>query len=877
MIRLFILIEWSEKMIEEAYLLTEDKTDAALAADTTKVIVHYYRFDGNYDGWNIWSWPKEPIDGAGAAYYFTDEDAFGKIAEITIDGDITKMGLMIRKGDWEAKDIGIDRYVENITGTKEVWLLQGQIAIYDQEPPKTATMNAFADASNVLTVKLNVAISLSGINNEGFEVFKSGGGNTSIEIIDVINARSDDNSKIETDLVTITLKQDIMITDCYAICKEGYQNAAVKFRGILENCAYIYTGNDLGAVYDKTATAFRLWAPTATNITILLFEFSDTETCQRYAMHKSEKGTWTAKIVGDLDGKYYLYEISLLVDGVPTIYTVNDPYAYGSAANSSRTLIYSPAKVNSAIPKWHHDKFIKLKNNVDAVIYETHVRDLTIDKTSGVPDEYRGKYLGFIYEDARSPGGAKTGISHFSELGVTHIHIMPSYDYGVGDETEANNNYSWYNWGYDPVLYNNIEGSYATSPKGTTRQFEYKRMVQALHKKGLGVIADVVYNHTFQTGDAPFSIFDKIVPGYFYRIDDDGNYIAGSGCGNDVATERPMVRKFIVDSVKYIMKEYHIDGFRFDLLGLIDIETMLQVYKEAKQINPNAIIYGEAWNIATGLDPNLRMIQANIQNTGIGAFNDGIRDNLKGDVFKAESKGFIQGSMPMTGIGRLQLQIKGQDTGREQYTIPVATPNETINYVSVHDNACLWDKLTSTNPEDSTADRIKKAKLANAIILTSQGVPFLLAGDDFGRSKNGNSNSYNNNDPNVNPIHWSLKATNKDMFNYHKGLIALRKAHPAFRMTNVDMVNKSIEFANSPDSVIEYVIKDHANGDAWKHILVIFNSNNNDLLLKVKGKWTIVVDGENAGVIPLAIVKDEIAVSAHGTIIAYTNGNFELG
>ncbi len=428
------------------------------------------------------------------------------------------------------------------------------------------------------------------------------------------------------------------------------------------------------------------------------------------------------------------------------------------------------------------------------------------------------------------------------------------------------------------MLYNNPEGSYASDPDGTARQQEFKLMVQGLHRRQLGVIMDVVYNHTAETGTQPFSIFDKIYPGYYYRSDASGHYANATGCGNELASERPMVRKFIVDSIKYWMTEYHVDGFRFDLMGILDRETMREVYRAARQINPNAIIYGEGWDMEQVLPANRMMTQANVQGTGIAAFNDGIRDNIKGNVFDASARGFVEGAVPpYGGLPRFWLNLKGQSTGRDQQSIPVFSPNETIDYDSVHDDLCLWDRLQLTARDAPEITRIRMDQLAAGIVLTAQGVPFLHAGDEFLRSKKLAGNSFNNNDPDVNPIQWRLKTTHAEVFEFYRGLIALRKAHPAFRMARQAAVDAGMEFAAGvPGNVVAYVLHDHANGDAWRHILVVYNGTGQAQDLTLPGAWILVANAQQAGVEALQSVKDRIHVEPYSLVIAHTDGDFRL-
>jgi pullulanase len=515
---------------------------------------------------------------------------------------------------------------------------------------------------------------------------------------------------------------------------------------------------------------------------------------------------------------------------------------------------------------------------VDAVLYEVHIRDFSINKNSGVANANRGKFSGMIQPDTKTPGGAASCLDHLFELGVTHVHLLPCFDYAGGDERQKADEYTWYNWGYDPVLYNTPEGSYATNPDGTTRQKEFKQLVQAFHRNHIGVVMDVVYNHTAATGERRASIFDKVFPRYYYRMDKSGRYANGTGCGNEFASEKPMARKFIVDSIKYWMTEYHVDGFRFDLMGILDRDTMLEVYRAAKKINPNAIIYGEGWDMEHVLPADKMMTQANVHGTGIAAFNDGIRDNIKGDNAKASDAGFVQGAgAPFGGMERFHAQIKGQSTGKEKQSIEVFSPNESVNYDSAHDDLCLWDKLQLSAPGATEAQRIAMDKLAAGIVLTSQGVPFIHAGDEFLRSKNLNSNSYNDNDPRVNPIDWSLKDKHKDVFEYYRGLIALRRSHPALRMVDKARVDENTEFAKAaPTNVVASVLKNHANGDDWRNILVIYNGNPEPKELAVTGDWSIVANDQAAGTGTLATSQNKIYVAPFSLIVAHTDDTFEF-
>ena len=357
-------------------------------------------------------------------------------------------------------------------------------------------------------------------------------------------------------------------------------------------------------------------------------------------------------------------------------------------------------------------------------------------------------------------------------------------------------------------------------------------------------------------------------------MDGAGGYANATGCGNEFASEKPMARKFIVDSIKYWLTEYHVDGFRFDLMGIEDRDTMLEVYREAKKINPNAIIYGEGWQMESVLPREEMMTQAHVAGTGIAAFNDGIRDNIKGNFAEGTAIGFVQGGTPQYGgMQRFQFNIKGQSTGRDNESIDVFSPNETVNYDSVHDDLCLWDKLLVSAANVPAALRINMDKLAAGIVLTSQGIPFLHAGDEFLRSKNLNSDSYNSNDPRVNPIDWSLKSRHKEVFNFYAGMIALRRAHPAFRMTDRAQVDAALEFTTGlAGNVVEYVLKHHANGDSWKTILVIYNGAKEPRDFAVAGDWSIVANDKAAGTDTLETAKNKIHVEPFSLVVAHTDG-----
>jgi pullulanase len=475
---------------------------------------------------------------------------------------------------------------------------------------------------------------------------------------------------------------------------------------------------------------------------------------------------------------------------------------------------------------WDNDKSPAFGSNnpTDAVIYELHVRDASIHPSSGIKN--KGKFLGLSEPKTKSTAGVSTGLQHFKDLGITHIHLLPFFDYNSIDESKPEK--VQYNWGYDPLNYNALEGSYATDANnGMTRIKEMKQMVFAMHKNGLRVVMDVVYNHT---GITDGSNFNQLVPGYYYRHKADGSFSDASACGNEVASEMPMMRKFMIESLKHWVLEYHIDGFRFDLMGIHDIETMNEISKALKAIKPDILLYGEGWAGGSSPMPEAqRGIKKNVgMLNGIAVFSDDIRDGIKGSVFNEKDNGFVSGKVANTESVKFgivascphpQIDLKKVNYSKAPYA---TNPAQVITYAECHDNHTLWDKLKLSAGTTNEAERKKMHQLALAIVLTSQGIPFLHAGSEFLRDKQGVENSYNKPDA-INAIDWTLKSKNVDVFNYTKELIKIRKAHPAFRLTSGDDVSRLINFEKSDDATIVYTINGSEVGDTWKKVLVAFN------------------------------------------------------
>ncbi|RTQ50689.1 type I pullulanase [Hymenobacter gummosus] len=601
-----------------------------------------------------------------------------------------------------------------------------------------------------------------------------------------------------------------------------------------------YAGPDLGLSYPQGRPTLRVWAPTAEALTLRLYD-QGTGGLPRatHAMQRAEGGTWTYALPVGSAG---FYTVQATIGGQARA-EVADPYARAVGLNGQRGALLDPATTSPA--GWATDQRPALKQPTDVVIGEVHVRDLSMSPTSGI--RRKGKFLGFTETGTRGPQGVKTGLDHLRELGLTHVHLLPTNDFASIDESLPGPRY---NWGYDPLHYSVPEGSYATDAAApAARITELKQLVQALHRQQLRVVLDVVYNHT---ADARRSSFEQLVPGYYYRHTADGRLSDAAACGNEVASERPMVRKLIVESVAYWAREYHVDGFRFDLMGILDLETMRQVRAALSAQDPSIFVYGEGWTAgASPLPEAQRAVKANVaQVPGVAAFGDELRDGVKGHFARQTEPGFASGRPGLEES--VKFGIVGAtrhpqlDYGKVNYSKApwAAAPGQAINYVACHDDMVLWDKLRAANPGAAEDELIRMDALSNAIVFTSQGVPFLPVGDEFLRTKGGSHNSYNLPDS-VNQIDWARKARYAPVFSFYRGLVALRRAHPAFRLPTQELIARHLEFLpGAPAGTIAYRLRDHAGGDKWRNIVVVFNGNRQPVQVPVPaGRYTVVLRG----------------------------------
>lgn len=591
--------------------------------------------------------------------------------------------------------------------------------------------------------------------------------------------------------------------------------------------------------YSPIETKFTLWAPTAEEVRVLLYDSGNEGSAyQTLSLEMGEDGIWNTSIKEDLKGKFYTFNVKVngkWLGDTPGI------MAKAVGVNGKRAAVID---LRSTDPEgWANDVRPLLKDYADIIVYEMHHRDFSLDSVSGIRN--KGKFLALTELGTTTSQGEKTGIDHLKELGVTHVHILPSYDYASVDESKPDK--TQYNWGYDPQNYNVPDGSYSTDPyKPDVRIKEFKQMVQALHKAGIRVVLDVVYNHTFNTEE---SNFERTVPGYFYRQTKDGKPANGSGCGNETASDRAMMRKYMVESVLYWINEYHIDGFRFDLMGIHDIETMNEIRAAVDKIDPSIFIYGEGWAAsAPQLNQEELAMKANIYKMPrIAAFSDEMRDGLRGGWDDDRKGAFLIGqpghemSIKFGLVGAVKHPQVINDSVNYSKEPWALQPTQMISYVSCHDDMCLADRLKATMPDATDEERASLHKLAETFVFTSQGVPFIFAGDEMMRDKKGIHNSYNSPDS-INTIDWRNKTIHHDVFDYVRELITLRKNHPAFRMGDADKVRQYMEFLPVEGSnLVAFILKDNANGDSWKNIIVAFNSRKEPAKLSIPaGRYTIV-------------------------------------
>ncbi len=844
-----------------------------MATDT--LVVHYFRYNGDYDdGWNMWLWPS---GGNGASFYFDEvddnvvTDGFGAVATIDmasngLDG-ATSIGVILKLNEWERKDVDKDRFMtiaENSeAGEVHVYLVEGDerigYSIDDPNGPDKSdkVISAYFMNVNTITFALTSTVDEADISLEI-------NGTLATPTVNVSN---------RTGTVTLTTAVDLGNTYKLIVDFNGTVNEyIVTFDGIYDTSefedSYYYDGDDLGAIVDGGQTLFRLWAPISSAVSVNIYDSgspaylsdkdstaTDTPT-QTIIMEQSFNGTWRTTVDANLHGKYYTFSVT---NGMATNEVV-DPYAKSAGVNGLRGMVVEFSQTNPENFEYGV-RPDNMTNYTDSVIYELHVRDLTTHSSWEVDaeyEDYRGRFMGLTVGGTTYEGIA-TGLDHIIDLGVTHVQLLPFFDYGNAVDESGSD--TQFNWGYMPLNFNVLEGYYATDPyDGSVRINEFKQVVNAFTENDLRIVMDVVYNHTGQSGDSNFNL---ILPGYYHRMNADGSFSNGSGTGNETASERIMMQKFMVDSTVFWASEYNISGFRFDLMALHDTETMNMITSALHEIDETIIVYGEPWTGGgSPLDSDIVAGKENLtEMPGVAAFNDEIRDGTKGSVFSASEGGFVQNNITDSILAKLKSGIVGGtdypgiDESLLSYEMAWGNnPSQVINYASAHDNNTLYDKLKLSTSFNQRTFVPEMQKQANAIVLLAQGIPFIHAGAEFMRSKplanatGFDENSYQSPDS-TNQLRWDqlVEEENQEVYNYYKDMIAFRLNHPAFRMATAAEVLANFEFIEYTDeTILAYKISNYANGDSFDEILVIHNTGDFAKYELPTGIWNLV--GNSSGI-----------------------------
>ena len=825
-------------------------------------LTFYWSHPGVIENCDIWCW----WDGKEGSGYVMHPCAYGAKVVINVPVGIDQVGFIVRTDCSEPGGSSWGQATKDATDEDRFALIEGEetfIYLKSGDPAqymsndggKTLTMlKKFTLAGMTDFHKIQYNITPKAAITE-FSQVKVYEGDRELTVLGITNMGKEVTSGV------IEVEEALDISKNYRVVIEGYGEKAVVPTSIFDSEYFIenytYDGDDLGAIINGDNTTFKVWAPTASKVVLNLFESGhEGEAYKSVDMVKGDKGVWSyTEACGH--GTYYTYSVTTSVGTQEAV----DPYAKAAGLNGNRGMVVDLSRTDPE--GWTDVNFSSgIKSYSDAIIWEVHVRDFS-NKIAG--SQYKGKYLAFTETGLKNEYGQSVGIDYLKELGITHVHLLPVYDYATVNEAEPD---SQFNWGYDPKNYNVPEGSYSTDPyNGEVRIREYKQMVQALHAAGIAVVMDVVYNHTYDAN----SSFNRIVPYYYYRYTASGANSSASGCGNDTASERYMYGKFMVDSTRYWIEEYNLDGLRFDLMGLHDLQTMQEVENAVHTVNPEAIIYGEGWTMGNTIDGSAQANQTQISKIvpldgaigGIAVFNDAIRDGLKGSVFMTESSGYISGAGAGTFPGVL-FGIRGGSGAGAGWSVKNAM---VVNYMSAHDNNTLWDKLAISNPDDSVEDRFAMNRLGATILMISKGAVFFQAGEEMLRSKpkgdgTFDENSYKSSDE-INNIRWDvLKEGNMeyDMVEFYKGLIQMRKAYSIFTTSNTAVSGSAITDGKGRATV---TIDNHMGGKAF----IIMNPTAEAMTYELTSSWNIICDGSTAGAEVLGTASGEITIPAYSAIV----------
>ncbi len=813
-------------------------------------LTFYWTSPNGIEACDVWAW----WDGKEGSGYVMHPCEYGGKVVLNIPDDVEEVGFIIRTGCSEpggsawgtaTKDATSEDRFAVIEGEETfIFLKGGDAAQYSStDGGKTLTMIkkfTIAGMTDFHKIQYNVTPKTTISKYSQVKVLD---GDRELTVLDISSiGKEATNGVIEVD-------ETLDISKSYRVVIEGYGERAVVPTSVFDTDAFIesytYDGDDLGAYIHGSSTTFKVWAPTASKVVLNLFHSGHEGAAYKSVdMIKADRGIWyLTEECGH--GTYYTYTVTTSVGTQEAV----DPYAKAAGLNGNRGMVVDLDSTDPA--GWGAPFSANIKSYSEAVIWEVHVRDFSNKIASS---QYKGKYLAFTETGLKNEHGVPVGIDYLKELGITHVHLLPVYDYATVNEADPD---SGFNWGYDPKNYNVPEGSYSTNPyDGDVRITEYKQMVMALHNAGIGVVMDVVYNHTYDAN----SSFNKIVPYYYYRYTKTGANSSASGCGNDTASERFMFGKFMVDSTSYWMEEYDLDGFRFDLMGLHDLATMQEVESAVHTINPEALIYGEGWTMGSTIDGSAMANQSNIKKItvtnnaigGIAVFNDVIRDGLKGSVFHKDAPGYINGN-PVNNLNSVIFGMKGGETGGS-WTVKNSM---VVNYMSAHDNNTLWDKLELANGNDSIETRLAMNRLGATLIMMSKGMPFMQAGEEMLRTKNGEENSYKSSDA-INNIDWSVLSENSNeyaMMKYYAHIINIRRSYGIFTSNS-----KAVSVNTLGNGNAAIVLDDHMGGKA----IVVSNATAETITYSIPaGSWLMVINGTS-------VMEAPAEVSFSVTIPPYT-------
>jgi len=823
-------------------------------------ITFYWNYLGDLSNCDVWVW----WDGKEGSGYLMHECSYGGKAVINVPKGIEQVGFIVRKDCSEpggnawgnaTKDWQEDRFAVLEGEETFIYLKEGQAPQYSSNDGgktlveiKKFTLAGMIDF-NTIQYSLTPKVKLTSVDQ-----IKLYDGDRLIPISSVTNLN------VESTTANIKVEEKLDITKTYEIEIDGYGRKAVMPTKVFDSPEFIenytYDGDDLGPVIHGDSTTFKVWAPTASKVVLNLFEAGNGGSAYKSVeMTKGEKGVWEyTESCGH--GTYYTYSVTTAAG----TQEATDPYAKSAGVNGDRSMVIDLDSTDPA--DWDAPYTAGTDTYTQAIIWEVHVRDFS-NKIAA--SQYKGKYLAFTERGLKNSAGVSIGVDYLVNLGITHVHLLPVYDYATVNEADPD---SQFNWGYDPKNYNVPEGSYSTNPyDGAVRVNEYKQMVQALHAAGIGVVMDVVYNHTYDAN----SSLNRIVPYYYYRYTASGANSSASGCGNDTASERYMYRKFMVDSVSYWAEEYKLDGFRFDLMGLHDLETMRQIEATVHAINPNALIYGEGWTMGSTIDGSAQANQSQIDKIkpsegaggAVAVFNDAIRDGLKGSVFQAASRGYINGNFKGAAL-QVKFGIAGGSINAG--TGWRVSKNSVINYMSAHDNNTLWDKLALSNPDNTVEERLAMNRLGAAIVMISHGTPFWQAGEEMLRTKpkadgTFDENSYKSSDE-INNINWEVLVPGSneyEMMRYYQGLIAMRKAVSLFTAQS----GVAVSFADLPGGGMIVTFDNHMGGFAK----VVINPTEKEDSFTLNGDWNLLATGTQAGSKTIRVDSGEVKIPARSILV----------